>query len=104
MIHASVMYPSGEGKTFDYAYYRDTHMKTVRERLGPLGLMRLEIDRGLAGGAPGAPAPFACMGHLYFNTLEEYQKAMKAHGRELMADVPNFTNITPQIQISEVIG
>ena len=28
---------------------------------------------------------------------------MKPHGKELFADVPNFTNITPQVQIAEII-
>ncbi len=104
MIRISVMYPSGEGKKFDHTYYARKHMALVQERLGKLGLLRLEVDKGLSGGAPGAPAPFACMGHLYFNTVDEFQRAMKAHGKELMADVPNFTDITPQIQISEIVA
>ncbi|MBI3635717.1 MAG: EthD family reductase [Candidatus Rokubacteria bacterium] len=103
MIRVSVMYPSGEGKKFDYAYYAHKHMTLVKERLGSLGLIRLEVDKGLGGGAPGAPAPFACIGHLYFHSVADFQNAMKPHGKELMADVPNFTNITPQMQISEVI-
>lgn len=104
MIRVSVMYPSGEGKSFDIAYYTDTHMALVRERIGGMGVRKIEVDRGLAGGAPGAPAPFACMGHLYFDSVEAFQKAMGTHGKELMADVPNFTNITPQIQISEILA
>ncbi len=103
MIRISVLYPSGEGKRFDYDYYTKKHMPLVSERLKSGGLIRLEVDKGLAGGAPGAPAPFACVGHLYFNSVPEFQKAMAPHGKELFADVPNFTNITPQVQISEVI-
>jgi hypothetical protein len=29
---------------------------------------------------------------------------MKAHGKEIFADVPKYTNIQPQIQISEIVG
>lgn len=104
MIRMSVMYPSGEGTRFDHDYYARKHAALVHERLGPLGLLRFEVDKGVAGGAPGSPAPFACMGHLYFNSLTELQTATKAHGRELMADVPNFTNIQPQVQISEIVA
>jgi uncharacterized protein (TIGR02118 family) len=104
MIRISVMYPRGEGKTFDLGYYTQKHMTLVRDRIGKLGLVRCEVDRGLAGGAPGAPAPFTCVGHLYFNSLPEFQAAMKAHGQELFADVPNFTNIQPQVQISEIVA
>jgi uncharacterized protein (TIGR02118 family) len=104
MIRVSVHYSGKAGARFDHDYYRDKHMKLVRERLGGLGLVRAEIDRGLAGGAPGSAAPFACIGYLYFNSLDDFKKAMGAHGKEFMADVPNFTDITPEVQISEVVG
>lgn len=29
---------------------------------------------------------------------------MQEHGAELIADVPNFTDIKPEIQVSEVVG
>jgi len=29
---------------------------------------------------------------------------MKAHGAEVMGDLPNFTNVTPEVQISEVVA
>jgi uncharacterized protein (TIGR02118 family) len=104
MIRVSVMYPAGEGKKFDVDYYVKRHMALVQQRLGSLGLRRWEVDRGVAGGAPGAPAPFACVGHIYFDSVDAFQKAMAPHGKELFADVPNFTNITPQVQISEIVG
>jgi uncharacterized protein (TIGR02118 family) len=103
MIRVSVLYPSGDGKKFDHDYYVNKHMTLVKARLGGAGLRRLEVDKGVAGGAPGAPAPFACVGHLYFDSLAAFQTAMKPHGKELFADVPNFTDITPQVQISEII-
>jgi uncharacterized protein (TIGR02118 family) len=103
MVRVSVMYPSGEGKKFDYDYYVNKHMALVKTRLGSVGLHRLEVDKGIAGGAPGAPAVYACVGHLYFDSIGAFQEAMKPHGKELFADVPNFTNITPQVQISEII-
>lgn len=104
MIRVSVMYPGGEGKKFDYDYYVNKHMPLVRQRLGSLGLVRVEVDKGLAGGAAGAPAPYLCIGHVYFNSVADLQAAMEPHGKELFADVPNFTDITPQVQISEIIG
>lgn len=104
MIRASFMYPAGEGKTFDHTYYAQKHVPLLKERLGPPGLLRFEIDKGLAGGAPGWAAPFVCVGQAYFNSLGDFQQAMKAHGKELVSDVPNFTNIQPQVQISEIVG
>ena len=103
MIRVSVMYPSGEAKKFDSDYYVNKYMALVKNPLGGAGLRRLEVDKGVAGGAPGAPAPFACVGHLYFDTVGDFPAAMKPHGKELFADVPNFTNIAPEVQISEII-
>ena len=103
MFKISVMYPNGDGATFDVDYYKGKHFDLVKERLGPLGLAGTGIEKGLAGGAPGAEAPFICIGYLLFNSMEEFQSAMGAHGAELMADVTNFTNATPQIQISEIV-
>ncbi len=104
MIRVSVLYPAKDGARFDYAYYAQKHMPLVKARLGRLGLVRFEIDRGLAGGTLGSPPLFACIGHLYFHSAADFEKAMKAHGAELMADVLNFTNIQPQVQISEIVG
>ena len=104
MIRASVMYPSGEGKKFDYDYYVNKHMGLVHKRLDSLGLIRSEVDRGLSGGAPGAPAPYSAVGHLYFKSIDDFQNAIKLHGKELFDDVPNYTNIVPQVQVSEIIA
>jgi uncharacterized protein (TIGR02118 family) len=104
MIRVSVLYPNGEGKQFDQAYYAQKHMPLVGERLRSFGLLRYEIDKGIAGGAPGAPAPFVGACHLYFNSTGDFQKGIGAHGKEIMADIPNYTNITPTIQISEIVG
>ena len=103
MIRVSVLYPNEAGKKFDATYYLNKHVPMAGERLGKAGLVRAEIDKGVAGGAPGAPAPFVYVAHLYFNSIADFQKAMEAHGKEIMGDVPNYTNIQPQIQISEVV-
>lgn len=104
MIRMSVLYPRAEGKKFDLDYYAKKHMPLVQARWSGMGLVRWEVDKGLGGGAPGSPAPFVCVGHVYFNSLAELHKAVAAHGKELFADVPNFTNIAPQVQISELVS
>ena len=103
MIRVSVLYANEPGKRFDHDYYVHKHMTLVKNRIGGAGLRRLEVDKGVAGGAPGAPAPFICVGHLYFDSVADFQAAMRPHGKELFADVPNFTDITLQVQISEII-
>jgi uncharacterized protein (TIGR02118 family) len=102
MVCISVFYPNASGKKFDHGYYARIHMPLVMDRCKSFGLIRYEIDTGLAGGAPGAPAPFTSIGRLYFNTVEEFQKALAAHGAEIMDDVRNYTDIELQIQIGQL--
>lgn len=102
MIRISVLYPN-EGGAFDLPYYLDQHMDLVHRLLKPYGLVRTEVDKGLGSNAPGVKAPFVAIGHLYFNTFEEMQKGMMAHDPDLGADLVNFTDIRPTIQISEIL-
>jgi uncharacterized protein (TIGR02118 family) len=104
MIRVSVLYANETGKKFDHDYYKNKHMVMAGERLKPFGLIRYEVDKGMAGGPSGALAPFVGACHFYFNTLSDFQKGMGQHGKELMADIPNYTNIQPQIQISEIVA
>jgi uncharacterized protein (TIGR02118 family) len=101
MVCVSVFYPNDPGKKFDHDYYAASHMPMVLDRLKSNGMTRYEMDRGVGGGLPGAPAPFVCVGRLYFNTLDGFQSSLSTHGPEIMADVPKYTDISPQLQISE---
>src|SRR5207247_8631621 len=65
MIRVTVLYPNEAGKKFDVSYYTTKHMKLVAERLKSFGVVRTEVDKGVAGGAPGSPAPDPCIGHVY---------------------------------------
>jgi uncharacterized protein (TIGR02118 family) len=41
------------------------------------------------------------MGHLYFDSAEAFETAFGPHTQEIMADIPNYTDIQPTIQVSE---
>jgi uncharacterized protein (TIGR02118 family) len=43
------------------------------------------------------------MCHLFCETLEGFSAGMAAHGPEIMGDIPNYTDLKPVIQISEVV-
>ncbi len=103
MIKVSVFYPNEEGKKFDMDYYSGKHMPLVQSRLDSMGLLRIEVERGVSSADPNAPAPFVAIGVLYFNTVEEVHEGFKTHGREIMGDIPNYTDIAPQFQISEIV-
>jgi len=101
MIKVSVMYPNKPGARFDHDYYRDKHMPLVKARLGE-ACKTYTVDKGLAGGAPGAPATYVAMGHLYFDSADAFASAFGPHAQEILADIPNYTNTQPTIQISDV--
>ena len=102
MIKVSLLYAAEEGKRFDMDYYANKHMPLVHQRLDPVGLIRSEVESGISSADPNAPAPFVAIGVLYFNTADEVHEGFKTHGREIMGDLPNFTDIAPQVQISEI--
>ena len=102
MIKATVFYPAGEGK-FDIDYYLNSHIPFAEKLLKPYGLLRVEVDKGAAGGGPGEAAPFVVMAHLVFNSLEDFQKGTGAHDADLASDMKNFTDLKPFFQISEIL-
>jgi uncharacterized protein (TIGR02118 family) len=101
MIKVAVLYPNGSGAKFDMKYYVTKHMPMVRDRCGP-ACRGIAAESGLAGGAPGAPAPYIAAGYLTFDSVAAFQQAFAPHAAEIMGDIPNYTNTTPVVQISEV--
>jgi uncharacterized protein (TIGR02118 family) len=102
MIKVSVMYPNTAGARFDHDYYRDRHMPMLKEKMGD-ACKSYTIDKGLAGGAPGAPAPYIGMCHIYCDSVESFQSAFGPHAKAIMADIANYTDLKPVMQISEVV-
>ena len=103
MIKVSVLYPNEEGKKFDLDYFVNSHFPMVHARLDSMGLVRSEVENGLSSADPNAPAPYVAVGVLYFEKVDEVHEAFKTHGREIMGDIKNYTEVQPQIQISEIV-
>jgi uncharacterized protein (TIGR02118 family) len=101
MIKVTVLYPNAPDAKFDMKYYVTHHMPMVRDKCGP-ACRGIAAEGGVAGGNPGSQAPYIAIGHLTFDSVEAFQKAFGPHAAEIMADIPNYTNTQPTIQISEV--
>jgi uncharacterized protein (TIGR02118 family) len=99
MIKVSVMYPSAPDRRFDMDYYCKRHMRLVQDELGG-ALKRVSVDRGLDG--PDSPPPYVAMCHLYFDSLDAYREAFAPKAETILGDLPNFADIEPVVQISEV--
>src|SRR3982751_3263499 len=104
MIKVSVMYPNTPGARFNHEYYRDKHMPLVKARMGD-DCVSYTIDKGLAGGAPGSPAVYVGMCHIFCESVESFQRGFGPHTKEIMADIANYTDQSTVIQISDgVVG
>jgi uncharacterized protein (TIGR02118 family) len=101
MIKVTVFYPNSPGAKFDMDYYVGKHMPLVREKSG-LACKGMAVDQGLAGGAPGSAATYVAMGHILYGSVEAFRAVFTEHGQVLLADIPNFTNVQPVIQISDL--
>ncbi len=102
MVKIAILYPNGEGKTFDMDYYSGKHMPMCAQLFGE-SLRGLEINQGLAGRTPDEPVPYLAAGYFYFDTLEDYQKVFGPNAEKIVGDIPNYTNIQPIVQISKVL-
>ena len=102
MIKVSVMYSNNPGARFDHAYYRDTHMPLLKTRMGEL-CKYYTIDKGLSAGDPRESASYIAMCHVYCDSVDDFMAGFGPHAAEIQADIPNYTDQIPLIQISEVV-
>lgn len=103
MVRVTVMYEQSEGTSFNEDYFINNHIPLVKNRLQPMGMKSIAVDRGIAGGG-GDPAPFIYMAHMLFDSIEQFKEAFVSAREELAGDVPKYTDIKPKIQISEIIA
>ena len=101
MFKVTILYPNGDGKTFDMDYYEQKHMPMVAGFIGA-NLKFYEIDKGLSGRTAADKAPFLAIGYFYISDINEYNKAIAANRDAIVSDFKNYTNVQPQIQVSEV--
>ena len=101
MIKVSVLYPIKPGSRFDVEYYLTVHMPMAKKLLGS-AVKAISIEIGIAGEAPGSPAPYAAIVGFTCESVEAFGTAFGLVAGQLQGDVPNYTDITPQIQISEI--
>jgi uncharacterized protein (TIGR02118 family) len=95
MIRLSVFYPTTDGATFDHDYYRDKHVPLAVQTWGLDGA---DIDKGIDG-------PYVAAVHFTFESMEALGAAMGAEGTgAVLADVANYTTITPVMQTSEIVA
>ena len=102
MIKVSALYPNRTDAKFDMEYYIQKHIPLLLDRCGS-DIALGGIERALGGGAFGLEPPYCAVGHVIFESREAMERSFGSHIPEFLADVPNFTNVQPVVQISEVV-
>ena len=101
MVKISVLYPSTPDSRFNVEYYLNTHMAMSARLLGA-AIKAITVEIGRGGETPGAPAPFAAICGFTCETVEDFMAAFTPVADQLQGDIPNYTNIVPVIQISDI--
>jgi uncharacterized protein (TIGR02118 family) len=93
MIRLSVLYPTTEGAAFDHDYYKNHHVPLACRTWGLDGA---QIDKGIRG-------PYVAAVHFAFDSMDALGAALGAEGTAaVLADVANYTTISPVMQTSEM--
>src|SRR5690242_14647364 len=100
MIKVTILYPNSPSATFDMAYYTTRHMPMVQKLVA--ACKGIAAEQGLSGRAPASAPTYIAIGHLLFDTVDAYQSGFAPHAEQIRADVPNYTNTRPTIQISQI--
>ena len=102
MIRLNILYPNTSGSRFDLDYYLGTHMPMSKRLLGD-ACKGIAIEHGISGTEPGSPAAYIVCCHMLFDSIEAFVAAWTPHAETLGGDIPNYTNVQPVIQFSELL-
>ena len=98
MLRCIVLYPNKSGGTFNFDYYLKTHIPLANEILGG----EFEVAKGLPGPG-GEPPAYLCVATIKVASPDDFAARNSKRGAELAADIANYTNVTPTIQMEEIL-
>ncbi|HEY3705709.1 MAG TPA: EthD family reductase [Terracidiphilus sp.] len=101
MVRVSIFYPSKAGSRFDVDYYLNTHMPLAIGTLGS-AIKAVSVEIGLISGLPDQLPPFTAICSFTCETVEAFTAAFLPNADVLQGDIPNYTDIAPVIQVSEI--
>lgn len=94
MLSVHILYPKTDDSTFDMDYYCSTHMPMLADALG-------DACKGWGATKVGS-GEWEAIGWCHVESQEAFDAAMAAKGADIIGDVPNYTNVRPQMVIGEV--
>ena len=100
-MKVSIFYPSKPGAHFDVDYYLNTHMPLVLGLLGS-AVKAVSVEIGMLGGKADQLPPFAAICGFTCETVQAFTDAFLPNADVLQNDIPQYTDIAPVIQVSEI--
>ncbi len=101
MIKVSILYPNKAGSRFDADYYVNVHMPLVMKLLVS-AVDSVSVEVGVSGSTVEQPPPFRAVAGFTCDSLRVFSEAFLPVAAEIRADIPNYTDIEPVIQVSKV--
>ncbi|MGO9264634.1 MAG: EthD family reductase [Candidatus Binataceae bacterium] len=101
MIKVSIFYPNIPGSRFDFDYYLNKHMPMSLKLLGT-AIKSVSIERGIEGRERDSPPAHVALCHFVCDSREAFEAAFFPNASVLTGDMPNYTDIEPVIQMSEI--
>ena len=98
-VSLQVLYPVVENTHFDHDYYANKHFEIVDNCAGEHIQSRV-VTKGNAGG-PNTPPSYHAIATILFADQAAMDAAMPKMGPAI-EDIPNFTNVQPEMLIGEV--
>jgi uncharacterized protein (TIGR02118 family) len=100
MYILTIHYPKSPDATFDFDYFQSKHLPEVGRAFKPFGLGYASVLRGEESLGGGEPAYFATT-ILSFADEEAARNAVASDAaKALVADIANFTSVTPVLQFN----
>ena len=101
MIEIAILYPYAPGRRFNHDYYETVHIPMALELLGST-VRSVTVTRGVAPGPPWPDPTYSATSRFICESVDAYQRAVLPHLGPLQADLVNFSDCEPVIQISEI--
>jgi hypothetical protein len=99
----SMLYPAGEGLTFDADAFRDRHIPVLKTAYGA-GLDRVEL-RVVPPPAPGVSAPPVLAAvNVWIKDVNKFVEGANSHAKEISASMATITASKPMAQFDKIVA
>jgi uncharacterized protein (TIGR02118 family) len=103
MYIITIHYPYANEATFDFDYFRTQHLPEVGKAFGPFGLGYASVLKGEESADGTAPAFFVTTILSFRDEKGARDAAGSDDAKALIADMANFTSVTPVMQFNTAV-